>query len=551
MRRRIEPVYLLGIAVLCVGLPTVVLATIGSRTAQAPAGAAASAAATSAVAGPVLEAPRFAEDDGRAGVEESAARGGFYAAPSGTVLRFAVESRQSSRVAMTGDQPASTDFELELGSEVTLRVLARRDEEVVASLAHADPQVSLRAAGEHADDETCSEVERELARPVYIRMRPDGTITGWSFPADLSPWTRQLHRGFLAQVRFVVPGAAGQAWSTEERDAAGVHSVEYRRLGEDGRLVQVQRRRSACTPAGSHPDVTAQAQIDDRSRARFDTTLGWFVEAVCDERIVVEVDGADVRMESTGTAAWRLLEWRRDVPSASAGLLELAWSDDVGLEDRARDAAEQQRSQDEAALEAHTLERLLADLDLLAGTEGLQSQALFEARELLRKFLRTRPEEFERFTGYLSDGSLTEDAIGVALSALGSVETPQGQQFLASVAVDPARSEKVRMLALLALFQVAQPEPGAESAIVAQWLDAEASADLRGTALLLLGAHARGSAERCEALLAHEARARADGMLVSYLDALGNARLYEAVEPFLAHENDAVRATAERILASR
>jgi len=446
---------------------------------------------------------------------------------------------------------SQSDFTLDLKATVVLRVLDRRGEECLASLAYLDSEASMTAGGRAADEATIASLEQEVARLVHLRIATDGTLTAWSFPADMPGSVKELERGLLDEMRFVVPSDAGAAWSTKESDASGLYSVEYARTREDGHNVDVGRRRATFTSQDESRTVTLEARIEDESQASFDLSLGWFSQATCNEQTTVDVADAGVVVETRNIATWRLIESQHAPGSEELADWELPWVDDLGAVDRRQDDEERQRKRDEAAIAGLTLENVLYDIEEVLRTGGLHSRALFEASQRLKSFLRQRPGDFPRFAAYVSDGSLVDDAVGVALSVLGSVGTPAGQRFLAEVAADPVRDEKVRMLSMFALFQVAAPDADADSVITAQWLDPEASIDLRGTALLLLGTHARGSSERCGALLAYEPRAEADGMLDRYVSALGNAHLYTNVEPYLQHPDPLVRLRAQEALQRR
>lgn len=536
-----------GLALMCVSVPIVLLRMRHSRLVMVlphpP------VEPETAVVSDELPGPSF--DDGRAPMSVIAARSGFYAAPSGSRLCFAIDTHQDSSLTLAGDQPQSTELSMDAQGDLVLTILARREHEILASVAYEDLQLACVAGGQAADEAVESQIVQELAQTVRVRLRDDGTALAWNFPTAMAPSTRMMERTFLALTRFVVPCEAGDEWSAHETDGTGEYTVDYRRVGNDALRPEVVRWRRALVPSGSAEESPVETTVEDHARAIFDLQLGWLVAAECEEQVRVESPNAGFAFKVDSRISLSLKEARRERVAAEVGLWSLPWCDTTGEVDRRLDAEAHEASRAEAEIAGLRLENVLYDLEGIIHSAGLDSRELFDARELLKTYLSQRPAELERFELLVSDGSLDDDSLGVALSALGALGLPAGETFLAQFMADATRTDQQRRLAMLALFQVSTPEPSAAQAIAAQWLEPIASPELRSTALLLLGAHARGKPERCRELIAQEERATADGLLDTYLAALGNAHLFAEVERFVSHEDAAVRAAAERILACR
>ena len=307
------------------------------------------------------EEVQLGSDDGRTAVSVSLPRGGFYAAPRGTELRYRVTAHQESHLSSTETRGSQSDFTLDLKATVVLRVLDRRGEECLASLAYLDSEASVTAGGRAADEATIASLEQEVARLVHLRIATEGTVTAWSFPADMPASVKQLERGLLDEMRFVVPSDAGAAWSTKESDASGLYSVEYARTREDGHNVDVGRRRATFTSQDESRTVTLEARIEDKSQASFDLSLGWFSQATCNEQTTVDVADAGVVVETRNIATWRLIESQHAPGSEELADWELPWVDDLGAVDRRQDDEERQRKRDEAA---GRMDKLLAELGI-------------------------------------------------------------------------------------------------------------------------------------------------------------------------------------------
>lgn len=469
----------------------------------------------------------------------SASAGAPYDIAVGTQLEFDVTFEQTSGLTRRS-QSASERLGVRVTGKLQLELLDRREGELLLRVRMAKAALSLAGAADPGSE--LASVERELGLWTRMRMRPDGQVVGWSFDPEASARSMQVIESVLSLARFVIPPDAGTTWSAREEDASGAYLVEYER-GEirDGE-VAVLRRRKEFTPRAD-PGMEAPANpIDDRTTAHFAAFAGWPRRIEGRQHLGMDLWSEDVGIEVLAEYSWSWTgETRRAVAPAERDW-DLSWK--LALP-RAERSAEDDADIDWSNT---SVESLLLDLESVCSLHGLQSREVYAGRELLKTYLRSKPEALERLTTVLMGGGVSESVLGVALSAIGSAGSAPGRTWLAERILDPSWEERPRLLSLLACFQQAPGEDPVQEAAGLLWRDPLAPPALRSTALLLQGMLAKGAPERAQALLAEESLARRDGFVTSFVSALGNAALPDELRRFLDHPDRMVSDTARRAL---
>lgn len=472
---------------------------------------------------------------------------GYYAAPTGTVLVMALRATQESEVRMQQAQETAA-FAMTSEGRLRLTVVGRRPGRVMVGVAFPEIDLRIRAAGVSSDSAECAEVERLMGEEATMLTTDDGEVLGWRFAADVPPHVRTLVRGLVSLVRFVGSDAKNGAWSTVESDPAGEYRVDYRRLPDSDGQWRVRRTRSALTPhafSGANAAVT----VSDTAEAQFDPALGWLVAATCKESVETRDEATAVQVRASSSVTLKLEETSTRVVDV-APAWDAAWESASSADDCRADDLVRQRTRDEALVAGASAEELLLEVRRCTRGGGVEATELLHARSRVEAAVRLNAGTCQTIRTMLLDGSLDDEAIGVALSAAGASATTEAQFLLASVAMDKTLAPMTREYALLALFQVAEPGSDTRSAVRRLWDDVLDDAKLRSTALLLLGAQARGSDARFQELLSL-APTDSDPMLATFLEAIGNAGHLEALEAYRTHSHQPVREVAERILARK
>jgi HEAT repeat protein len=220
-------------------------------------------------------------------------------------------------------------------------------------------------------------------------------------------------------------------------------------------------------------------------------------------------------------------------------------------------ARDQERDCWARRLAGESLASLVDALAALLQATPPDPQAIDGVWQAIGWLVRLRPETAAEIRLRAAAGLETR-LCDMLLSALGAAGTDAAQQALAAMRLDASLPAAVRTSATISLFQLARPGQRVLSDLAG---DLARAAELTGDdamAMLLLGALAPragevrvGGRSAFDVLLAQEDRARAQGRLDLWLDALGNAGTEDVVphaQRYAAHDDELVRGAAYHAL---
>jgi hypothetical protein len=527
---------------LAAGLLLTTLLSHGDAGLQQPAGddGEASAVAVSAIAADTAERQEQA----------GAARSGFYSAPAGQVLHHAFSA--ATRIALhTKDAAQSSDLQTRLNGTMTVAILDRRADELVARVTFAVTEGTTRHGGQESPLPVADPAMLALATPTLVHMRDDGTTLGYGFAEDVQSEHRNWFRALWSAHRFVARDAAG-TWTTREDDVVGTADAEYRWARPfvvDGAVAggNLHKKKRGYDTASPHGTAT----VVGTGEAHLNPSIGWLETARMEEAIEATIDEVGIQTTSAFTAEWRLqaVDWQ--VAEVGTGLWSRAWQPVCGNQERAAVNAGREAAHYRASLAGVTVDRLCADLAAMVAAGAIDSPEGYGKKLDLTWLLRLDPEALARATTLLP--SLSVEVAGLLLSAIGASELPAAQALLARVFADPQQDAVRRQAAAWAMVQVQAPAlnvvQGFAAALSnAQSLDAGVAAGVLalGTMAGRVAADARPAA--MQLLLQLEAPAALQrGGLANWLEALGNAGQAEGLPAALRHHRAAdefVRAAA-------
>lgn len=530
------------------GLALAALTLLAPWSAAAPAAIdQAKALPTATVAAPTAPAT----DAARQPVAIAAEGSGFYSAPAGQRMRFAYRVESGTRLGRD-ETTAGQGMTVELEGEMTLLVLARRQDELVVELRLPPTAARTRSEqGEQAHGADAA-IRRDLGQPALVRMRDDGTTLGYAFAEDVLPENRNCVRAIWSALRAVLRDDGGRPWRSTEADTVGDALLEYRwrePFVQDGAIRGgiVERRKLGY--AGRAASGRGALGVTGEGIAHCNPSLGWTERVWWREQSSQAIEELGCIARSVLEASCELLEVGWQEPAAG-DVWHTAWLPVDGSAERPSDAATRIARQYEQKLSGVTADDLLAQLGELIRSGRCPSQEAWNLKVDLTWMIRLRPETLGHLQALLP--TLDPDLAGLVLSAAGAAEVAAAQDWLTRLLADPVADAGLRRSAALALFQVRQPTPALLAAVSANVTGDAPASLVRDTGELLLGAliaRAGGAAPAgaIEALLGLEARAVRQGGLVNWLEALGNAARPEALDPARRHLADA--APAVRIAA--
>lgn len=464
---------------------------------------------------------------------------GPYGAAAGQTFDFTLRCDASTELT-GGEQKVPTGMTLRAKGNARFQVIDRRVDTVVFAVSFPDLEASVTAG---ARGSAMTELAAALARPTLVRMRTDGTITGYRFAADSRAEQRNWVRTLVSSFRVGVPTDAASAWTRLEGDATGVATVVYEVLAAAPLTI-------AKTKSAYQPTTNAEPAVAGEGRAAFDAQLGWPVDSRYRETIDLALTKADFRVRTTLATEFAFVAASSQTVVVPGDLWDGTWAAVGGGGDVDVDEAASIEAIDRDALRGVTVPDLIATIVPLASADGGDRRALIAARDRLAALLAMDPAAVEALRHRLLDPSLDDASASVLLSALGAAATKEAQAVLQQFVQDGASARRVA--ALQATFQVSRLEPALLAGVRDVLVDPRAELDVAGTAMLLLGAVAdpgRADADpaRWSELLARESLAQERGLAAHWLDALGNSgrpEVVATVQRYLAHDDNATRTAA-------
>lgn len=279
----------------------------GSHALRAPAG---QTAASGARAGPVR--PGEARGSGA----------GPYRARAGQVLRYGY--RADCALEVRGRAEIFPVVQVRLEGEMTVAVLARRGDELIAEVAFPRTTGTMAQGGE--DIRAAEDLLQDLARGALVRMRDDGSTLGHAFGPGLPPGHREWIRRLWSACRFVARPTPGEPWTAVEDGAIGPAEVEYRwrapvleGTAAAGGLLQR-------TMLGYGDEARARwgaVAAAGEGEAHLNPAIGWFEQARWTETVTRGPDEHGAAATAMLAADWRLREVRFRAAGGAGG--EALW----------------------------------------------------------------------------------------------------------------------------------------------------------------------------------------------------------------------------------
>lgn len=484
-----------------------------------------------------LLASLYRADAGSGEQREAAPRRGYE-------LRRGEEVRLACRMALDSDltQARGPAHHVAAGLQGTLQlsVVGERG----TDLALAATMTDVVVLGESATNGLLvAQLRAELGQATLIHLSKRGEILGYRFAAMPAQHRNQLRALFACLCPTV--GQPGEtSWTSTDADATGDAIV----LGAWDLAERTLTSQKTGYREGSAPILP---HVDGRGSATLDATTGWWRELRYEETCTLSVTEAELRITAHATVHAELL-----AASAAVGHVaidgefdwEAPWAAASGAGDQAAETSDPEELALAAELRGVTLGAEFARLQELLSAAATDED-LYAARRRLLWLLRHDANALLELQGLLGGANVPAGLTGEVLSAVGAAGTPAAQDFLvALLAGSPATTTRVS--AAQALFQSQMATPATLQAIRAALADTTAAPELHGTSLLLLGAlagHEHDAGSLAE-LLGREAFARDHGLVVDWLEALGNAGRAEATDAALAHF--AAEAAEERAAAA-
>ncbi|MFO1076356.1 MAG: HEAT repeat domain-containing protein [Planctomycetota bacterium] len=478
--------------------------------------------AAPAAAIPVPQAPS------REGRRDEAARGA-YDLRTGDRLRIACELATTASLQQADAAPQQLG--IALAGELQLLVAARRSDDL-ALVATMD---LIRVRG--GTPEVARELEAELRQGVVVQLGADGGIRGYRFPAGMTAERRNLVRTLIAGLRARLGG--GVTWHVVDADATG--EVELEGTADPAHTAVRMHKVAYRGGAGARLPT-----IDGETRLELAPAAGWWQEVRGAERCRIELPEAQLVIEAEAAL-------RADLLAIAHGERvgpfdwQAPWAPASGADDRDAAAADPIAARLATELRGATFTAEAMRLQELLDA-GADDATLHEARMRLIWLLRNDARALRELEGLLATAGQSQRFVAEVLSAVGAADTSGTQAFLAARLAGGGDSAG-RVMTAQALFQGTGAATPIVQAIRATLLGGDATPELVGTSMLLLGAlanRADGSVA-LQDLLTRGDFAREHGLVVDWLEALGNcgdAAVVDRALPSFAAADVAERAAA-------
>ena len=451
-------------------------------------------------------------------------------------------------------------------------MLAETAEGFLVSYRLVDPAISFEALTE-ADPAKLDIIRRELSRPAFAVITPQGRILSvWCDPA-IHELSRDFLKAALAITQFVVPGSTGSSklpWQIEEEDPNGRYIARYEPILDRSyekntpRLFRKVKLRYLPSPSTKlrngvyevKPSVTTRTQYT----AGFDFRKGCLVSLEGSETQQFAVAGNDVG-KSKITLGFRLVKSEAVAPVELQSLL-LASADRRAAQAGAHLSDRQFSETTETAFQrqylgAETLASFLTAFEKseTAGGES-ETQLYLKARALIY----LQPEMSDRLGQLLAAADTGSRGATVLTSALGAVGHSEAQAALMSAIKAHLGDERMRQRLFRALAECEVPSESTQQAL-RELMDNGGSAEAAQEAAQILGAMTRKlgatSPQRASQLidlliqdLAASTDPASTKSALLALGATGSERALSHLEPFLHALEADIRITAVVALQS-
>ncbi len=471
---------------------------------------------------------------------------------------YAFDLQTYYRVEAT-DEEASQETganEMAVSGRLELTILDRRDAQILAEFIVPKLRISSAGSSAPADDPEAARMLAVAGQRLLVRFGTDGKLLGYGFPDGMRAEQRNLMRSILGAFAFTVPVDAGKSWETEEFDVTGCFLVRYRRLVQsDETLLAVRREKLRYTEMGEQEGGVPTHRLEGFAQADLSENIGWIAAASIDEGYEMDLAGLPMRVLVHVKGMLEL----RDTETVVVTSDEIDWatvSAPAGghLEDSSEMAQASERESWLARLRGVTLQELLDELTALLGAEKYDSQEAFDAVSKLVWLARLQPEIAEQIEQVLVTGGLRDDVAHWVLTAMANAGTVEAQHVLTSLYENLGLSESLRQSVALSMFDVSKPRPELLAAVAAKLTGMSGGGALEEASLLAFGvlaprqsAAVLGGRTAMEMLLGMEGRAKRNGSVRLWLEALGNSgspEIFARVRRYLSDPEVGLRESA-------
>ncbi len=394
-----------------------------------------------------------------------------------------------------------------------------------------------------------------LEQPFLIRVAPSGALRSFEFVRAFPQDLERVIRGVVEPLQVVFPKAASGSWVAQENAVGGAYDARYSGVMDGANPSQLQKSKTRIygvpmadakgLPAGAATRIgKANATIT------LDPATGTVETVTASEDTTTDAGGAFISSHVGDYSAERVMATVAALPTTAQDATVALAGDDV-----ARARLYEVNPRIAPRVTGLSVEGMLAVFD----AELAKNHA--SAHLLLKSWLRLNPSKSLAMARELEarpgGGESTSAVVGFA--ALSAAGHPEAQAALIEVLSGAKTTASMQERALMAILDVAMPEPALlkavwsfRSAIVAD--DAAASV-MQSLATNVYGA--LGDAQRGNASVTKEVLHRLSSLLASAtdsrqavlaLDALTNVGDYAMVAPLVrssfSSEAAAVRTAA-------
>ncbi len=490
----------------------------------------------------------IADERTSAAIPMNAEGSGFYLLPAGRQLEMDFTASARSKVRFQEDA-GDTAFSMNLGGQLNVLVVAETEEELVLQMSVLDLETSVTTAEGPVDPAAASQFAGTIQSPSLARMDRNGQLLGYRFDESADAQARNLHRTLWSGFTAEFTDLEVDAWSASRQDASGPFELAYTwesraDEGPSGTL-KFEKLSQATESEDGQMEI-----VESQGVAEVDGTERWLSHVVYEETLRLEVPSAETVVTVASVLEFTLNAATNQPLPADPFDWSFAWDPASGARDADAPKPYASSASHELALEG--VDAIALRIEELIEAGEFSSYAILEAEQALKLLMLEDPENVEKLAELIKAGMLSEKAESVLLAAAGMAATPEAQGLLATTFDDVEASDTRRKYAAWSMLQVESPTPQVIDTVMASLDNQDLSAGMKSTSLLTAGAvssRVKGEARDTllSTLLAEEERARDEGRLRTWLNALGNAGFPETlphIAPYFTHQDAQLRATA-------
>lgn len=472
----------------------------------------------------------------------------------GTTQTYTLQTRRVVHMRGRGQPPSDETFPLTLSAHYTTTVL-RADGMLVSLLTQLDG-IKLEMPGEPAAQ---AKLMRDLARPFLQIQELDGKLRSLRIHREVDTIGRGFLKALAASLQFVRSPKGDDTWQSEEMDATGEYTAQYRKEPDGTRCQKSRvhylhvRAAQGLVPVSQLGKVTGSLAMTF-TLSDGDDEAGRLLAA--EGRDLLDIDpGPDMPLVSSeSTFSLKRIKTTTVEPGPIA--LALLESAEYTLSPLLQmDTTDSDRRSDEQRVHGASFDQLLGALRGLPTTDNGSQRAELQTR--LSSLFRIQPETTKLASQTIVAG-VPEAVAKTVLGALSGAQSEAGQAALVDLLGEKKLSSDLRQNAVAVLGLSDTPSEATTEALHKALRDTDP--EVRSTAALALGnaagaqrgASQVGAAEANvdELITLYQAAQTEDEQLL-YLQAMGNAgdpRTLPLLQTALQSPSSAVRSAATQAL---